>query len=62
VGTRCGEAVVGLGGMLGGAEVLEAMSLSTWSLSSLSSTLMVCNTFVCRLNVAVRLDNCYQSS
>jgi len=61
-GARCGETIVGLGGRLGGGEVLEAMSFSTWLLSSLSSTLIVLNTFVCRLNVAVRLSDHHQSS
>jgi len=61
VGARCGT-IMGLGDRLGGGDDLEAMSLSTWLLSSPSSMLIVLITFVCRLNVAVRLDDHHHSS
>jgi len=61
VGARC-RTIVGLGDRLGSGGDLEAMSLSIWLLSSPSSTLIVLITFVCRLKVAVRLDDCHHSS
>jgi len=39
-------------------QVLVVRSRSTLSLSSASSTLIVCNTFVCKVIMGVRLDDC----